>query len=537
MSPGFPSAALLALALIAPQALHAQGVASVALKGAVRVADGSESEGTRVVVRNESTGFVVEAEAVRGRFFLQGLEPGGPYTITVVRIGATARRWERVYLTLGRPLELNVVLDPAPVTLDSVTVVADALSSLSCCDGGLATTLNDSLVHHLPSLNRNVYDFVRLVPQISTRIGFANGGISGGGIGFRFNGFLTNGVPERSLAGGQPPEFAGGRSLPFDAVRDYQVLVAPFDPRYGDFAGALVNTVTRSGTNRWQGSVFGSGRNDDLARRGMAASPYDRWQYGVSVSGPVVRDRLHFLLASEVQRQDAPMTGPYVGQPATAGAVLPVFEADLARLESVLRQYGLEAGTGGAVENRSRITSHFARVDAALPELASRAVLWVNDGDTRSLGFSRAAGDSTFELSSVSAETVFGTRTIALQLSSALRRDGGAHNALSVSRRTIPFRGVPAVQQPIVRVAVPAPNGGRTTVVTGTPPPVAGRRDPQLGRERTRRPDLAARLLARSEPRRGSGVVPARAGKTSELVRHLDVRRSGFAGRRTRRAL
>ena len=89
-----------------------------------------------------------------------------------------------------------------------------------------------------------VYDFVRLVPQVSTRIGFEPGGISGGGVGFRLNSFRTNGVSERSLSGSQPPEFAGGRSLPFEAVREYQLLVAPFDARYGDFAGAMVNTVT-----------------------------------------------------------------------------------------------------------------------------------------------------------------------------------------------------------------------------------------------------------------------------------------------------
>lgn len=274
------------------------------------MADGGDPEGARIIVRHEATGFTIDIEARRGRFLVQGLEAGGPYTVTVRHIGALARRWEGLYLRLGEPLELAVTLDPAPVQLDSVVVLSANVVPLSCCHGGTATTLSDSLIHHLPSLNRDVYDFVRLVPQISTRIGFEPGGISGGGVGFRLNSFRTNGVSERSLSGGQPPEFAGGRSLPFDAVREYQVLLSPFDVRYGDFAGAMVNTVTRAGTNRFQASAFGYGRNDALARGGeLAAAPYERWQYGLSVSGPIVRDRLQFLVASEFQRLESPMVG------------------------------------------------------------------------------------------------------------------------------------------------------------------------------------------------------------------------------------
>ncbi|MGE5231998.1 MAG: hypothetical protein ACM3NS_09670, partial [Deltaproteobacteria bacterium] len=430
-----------------------------------------DPEGARVVVRSAATGFVLDAEVRGGRFLVEGLEAGGPYTITVRRIGALARQWDGVFLTLGEPLDLQVTLDPAPAPLDSVVVVARGPLPLSCCHGGTATTLSDSLVHRLPSLNRNVYDFLRLVPQISTRIGFAPGGISGGGVGFRLNGFFTNGVSEQSLGGSQPPEFAGGRSLPFEAVRDYQVLLAPFDVRYGDFAGAMVNTVTRSGTNHFQGALFAYGRSDALARGGDGgASPYERWQYGLTFSGPILRDRVHFFAAAEFQRLDAPMAGPFVGQPAATAPPMPVSTADLGRLTTILGQYGLTAGSGGAVSNRNRIAGLFARLDGALPAWNTRAVLWLNESDTRSRAFSRQAAPDTFALSSQAAEQSFGTRTLALQLYTTLPRRGGGHNELSVSRRSIPFRVTPEVTQPIVRVAVPGATGGVTTVVTGSAP-------------------------------------------------------------------
>jgi hypothetical protein len=448
--------------------LYAQGVTTGAVRGTVRLADRSDSEGARVVVRSAATGFTVDVEVRRGRFLIQGLEAGGPYSITVRQIGYLAERWDDVFLRLGEPLELDVTLEPAPVQLDSVVVVAAEPVPLSCCHGGTATTLSDSLIHHLPSLNRDVYDFLRLVPQISTRIGFEPGGISGGGVGFRLNGFLTNGVSERSLSGSQPPEFAGGRSLPFDAVREYQVLLAPFDVRYGDFAGALVNTVTRAGTNQFHGSVFGFGRNDELARGELATLPYDRWQYGFSVSGPIVRDRIQFLVASEFQRLESPMVGPYVGQPAEATPAVPVSAADLARLEQILNEHGLQSGSGGAVPNRNRISSLFARLDVSFPKWNSRAVLWVNDADTRDRAFSRAGAPQIFALSSTAAEVKFGARTVALQLYTALPRRGGGYNELSISRRSLPFHSVPVAAQPIVQVTVPAIPAGLTTVITGS---------------------------------------------------------------------
>ncbi len=434
------------------------------------MADGSDPEGARVVVRSTATGFVLDTEVRRGRFLVQGLEAGGPYTITVRRIGALAQRWDGVFLTLGEPVELDVTLEPAPVQLDSVVVIADTSFALSCCHGGTATTLSDSLVHRLPSLNRDVYDFLRLVPQISTRIGFEPGGISGGGVGFRLNSFLTNGVSERSISGSQPPEFSGGKSLPFEAVRDYQVLLAPFDVRYGDFAGAMVNTVTRSGSNRFEGSAFAFARNDALARGGdLAALPYERWQYGLSFSGPILRDRLQFLVATEFQRLESPMVGPFVGQSDGASPPVPVSGSDLERLERILEnQYGLEAGSGGAVENRNRISSVFARVDAALPRWNSRAVLWVNDSRTRDRAFSRQTSPDLFALSSTATDQSFGVRTVAFQLYTSLRRRGGGHNELSVSRRSNPFESIPESRQPMVRVAIPGITGGLTTVVTGS---------------------------------------------------------------------
>lgn len=450
--------------------LFAQGVTTASIRGTVGATGGTDPDGTRVTVRNMATGFVVRAEVRHGRFVVQGLEVGGPYTITLERLGLRRERRDGVYLTLGEPLELNVVMRPAAIVVEPLHVSASAPFARANAHGGTATTVGDSLLHRLPTLNRNLYDFVHLAPQVSTRIGFGPEGMSGGGVGFRFNNFLIDGVPERSISSNQPPEFAAGKSLPFEAVREYQVLLAPFDVRYGDYAGALVNAVTKSGTNEFRGSAFAYWRNDALARRNelAAAPPHERLLYGFSLGGPIRRDRAHFFVATELQRLTSPAPGPFVGQPEEATPPVPVAETHLARLEGIMEGYGLEAGSGGPVTNRNPLANVFARLDLGVPEWASRAVLWGNASRTRSFGFSRPSR-GVFPLSTHAATLAFGVRSGGIRLHTTLPRTAGGHNELLASYRSLRAEVSPEVQQPVVRVGVPGTTGGAVTVVAGTP--------------------------------------------------------------------
>ena len=454
--------------LPAAPALHAQGVTTAEIQGEVRSSDGSSVNGTRFTLVQTATGFVTRGEVVNGRFLIHGLESGGPYTITLRRVGFRDERREGIFARLGEPLELHVVMRPEAIALDTLRV-AIAPPRVTA-NGGTGTGVSDSLLHRLPSLNRNLYDFVRLAPQVSTRIGFAPGGMSGGGAGFRFNSFLANGVPQRSVGGHVPPEFAGSKSVPLGAVKEYQILLAPFDVKYGDFGGALVNAVTRSGSNEFEGSVFGYARGDALARPrdGAAAVPYERLQYGVTAGGPLWRDRLHFLVAMEGQHLTSEAAGPYVGQPEAAPDPVPVSEADLGRIETILRGYGLVSGSGGAVENRNPQRSVFARLDAGLAPWNSRAVLWVNDSRAGNLQFSRPVA-GIFPLSTTAATQSSAARNASLQLHTALGRRGGGHNELLVSYRRSEGDWRSDVRQPMVRVVTPGAGGGSVTVVSGTP--------------------------------------------------------------------
>ncbi|HXG69860.1 MAG TPA: hypothetical protein VNJ04_04520 [Gemmatimonadaceae bacterium] len=456
------------LVFLLPVFAGAQGVSTAGVRGSIRAEPGRGAD-ARIHVRQEATGFSVEVRASGNRFLVQGLEPGGPYTITARGLGFMPQRREGVFLKLGELHDISFVLQSVAARLDSITVVAGGRSEYrgAHADGGTGLTIPASLLDRLPTVNRDLYDFVRLVPQISTKIGLPNAGLSAGGVGFRFNNFLINGVSDRTLGGGVSGAFAGSRSIPLDAVQEYQVLLSPYDVRYGDFAGALINAVTKSGTNTFGGLVFAYGRNDALARSSAERTPYDRAQYGFSLGGPILRDRLHFFVATDLQHFTFPAAGPYVGQPSDAEQPVPVSAADLGRFDAIMRSYGLNAGSPGPVENGNPLRNLFTRLDLALPAWNSRLLAWNSYSGGDDISFSRAARDE-FSLSSYQVKSSSRFRTNAAHLHTALPRAGGGHNELLVSLRSNGGNSTSAVQQPIVRVSVPSVTGGSVTLNSGT---------------------------------------------------------------------
>ncbi len=453
---------------LAASAATAQGITTASIHGTVDSEDGAGLDGARVRVISSATGFVVDAHVRRGRFLVQGIEVGGPYVIEIRHIGFTPQRSGPVYVALGEPVNVRFVLRPLPVALDTV-LVAGRVRNASASANGATTVIPQAMIHRLPTLDRNFYDFVALAPQVSTKVGSQRNGVSAAGANLRFNNFLINGADERVVNGSVSAAANVGKSIPLDAVKEFQVLVAPYDVRYGDFAGALVNTITQSGTNEFHGSAFAHWRNDRLARGGDLAPslPYDRLQYGFSAGGPIVRDRAHFFIAPEMQRLTSPAPGPYVGQPATATPAVPVREADVDRMGQIMRGYGLEAGTAGAVDNDTPLRNLFARVDAAIPAWNSRAMGFARYGRNENDQFSRAARDTFYLSSYQSTGTTEGLLT-SVQVHTTLPRMRDAHNELVVSQATDRTDFFGDLPQPLVRVQVPGATGGVVTIASGT---------------------------------------------------------------------
>jgi hypothetical protein len=461
------------LLLLATQ-LAAQGVATSAIRGTVRSEDNLPLDAA-VTIRNLATGVVSKTRVRDGRYMLQGVEIGGPYVIEVRRLGFVSQRSAPATLALGNAVEVDFVLKRIPVSLDTMTVVTNRID-LVRAGGGTATTINDDLLHRLPTLNRNVFDFLPLAPQLSTKVGAGRTGLSAAGANLRFNNFLINGVDERAVNGNISSGVNGGKSIPVDAVKEYQVLVAPYDVRYGDFTGALVNTVTRSGTNDFQGSAFGYWRNDRLARRDDIArsQPYERLQTGFSSGGAVRRNRFHFFVAPEMQRLTSPAPGAYLGQPERSTAKVRIDPADISRFEDLMKRYSLASGSAGVVTNKSNLLNAFVRIDAAIPEWNSRIVAFTSHASADESRFTRSARD-TFYLSTYRFSTATRLRLTSVQFHTDLIRIPGSHNELLISHLTDGQDFLPDVKQPVIRVALPAADGGVVTLTSGTAESAQGR--------------------------------------------------------------
>ncbi|MEO8578883.1 MAG: carboxypeptidase regulatory-like domain-containing protein, partial [Gemmatimonadales bacterium] len=260
----------MALALVtgASARLQSQGITTGAISGTVTDANGTPIEGAQVQVRNARTGASAGGiTRANGQYSIQGIEPDAGYSVTVRRIGYEPLTRDNRVVSLGQTTREDFQIRTQSTVLETVSVTAEATPVINPSKTGTGTTMGDSLLRRLPTLNRNFADFVSLVPQVSTSTGV---GLSGGGVNIRQNAIQIDGAASGDLFGlgttGQPGAQANAKSIPLDAVKEYQVLLSPFDVRQGNFGGLLINAVTKTGTNEFHGTAYGYTRSENLTR-------------------------------------------------------------------------------------------------------------------------------------------------------------------------------------------------------------------------------------------------------------------------------
>jgi hypothetical protein len=444
--------------------LNAQGVTTATIEGSVRLVRGENADGARIRVTNRRTGYVLETRVRSGRFALLGLDVGGPYSLVVQKIGYRSEGRNGIVLSLGQRLELDFNLESVTNPLDTIRIIAsrEATPHFSLRTG-VGKLISDSALHRLPTIDRELYEFVRLTPQVVS--GGGRQGLSGGGLNTRFNSFLLDGVSDRGLLG----NLASGKSISIDAIKEYQVLLAPYSVRYGDFTGALVNAVTKGGSNELEGVAFVYQRNDDLARDTpfLRAAPYSRTQFGLAVGGPIIRDRAHFFIAPEFQQLTSPAAGPYVGQNGSRDIPLPVSPEKIGEFAEALKAYGIEPGSAGAIDVGNPLRNLFARIDFNIPEIRSRLVLWNNYASGETSVFSRVTSTSfftrgalTFPLSSFRYTSIVTKDVGTAQLLTNLPRSGLNELMFAFKLQLSDTR--PEQRSPLVSVAVPRSDAAGT---------------------------------------------------------------------------
>lgn len=460
-----------ALAIVLPGALRAQGVTTGAISGTVTNDQGQGVDAVQVQVRNTSTGATAGTLThADGRYFVQGLEVGGPYTVTVRRIGFAPQSRNDIRVSLGGNARVDFQLTQQVTQLAGVTVSATTDAAIiSTSHKGAATTISDSSVSRLPTLNRNFTDFITLTPQISTK----GPGNSGGGQNNRFNAIQIDGSVANDLFGlgstGQPGGQANAKQVPLAAVKEYQVLLSPYDVRQGNFTGALLNAVTKSGSNEFHGEVFGVTRNEKLERdvAYLRDAPFKQSQYGFWVGGPIMKDKIQFSIAPEWQTQSSPASGPYFGQPSDVTPKVPVSQADYQKFSDILTsQYGYpDIGSGDLVQNENPLSNLFARLDFLNLPGNSRLVTRYNFAAAQVDVFSRFS--DTFKATSNAYNFRSATNSGTAQLFTNLA--GGSSNEFLAGYTTIRDKRRTPLHAPMVTVRnVPNPAGGTTSLVAGT---------------------------------------------------------------------
>ncbi len=316
----------LLLLTVCAAGLLAQGVTTAALNGSVMDNNGQPLIGANVVAVHEPSGTVFGAVSRSdGRFNIPGMRVGGPYSVTASYIGHKAQKKENVHLTLGQDLKIAFVLPVEAVEISEVQIVAERDAILSASRSGTITNVSTVEIERLPTIARTIQDYTRLSPMVVTPTTENSDNIGGMGVAgknnrsnnFQVDGAVLDdafGLAESGTPGGQ----ANLQPISLDAIEEFQVSVAPYDVRQGNFAGGLINAVTRSGGNRFRGSAYYFGRNESFVgdvsvmdpttqkKTSKAFPEFSDYQGGFRLSGPLVQNKLFFFVNGEIRRRKEP---------------------------------------------------------------------------------------------------------------------------------------------------------------------------------------------------------------------------------------
>ena len=372
---GIVTAIWLGLVLSGAGRLHAQGVTGAAMQGTITGADSAVVQDASVLVTNTATGERWRtATNAHGRFFVEHLSVGGPYRIETHAIGFAPATQDGIFLSLGERLTTGFSLRHVAVELAELTVQAAVDPLINSGRTGPAQIISDSTMVRLPS-HRDYTDLARLSPQVN----YGSFALSFAGQPDRLNGLQVDGSTNNDLF--NTSETGNGTIAGFpdltiptvESLEEVQVVTAPFDVRFGGFAGGLVNAVTKSGSNTLRGTAYSYFENQSLTGRdasGSRAPDFTQGEAGVSVGGPIVHDRLAFFLDAGYRRQSTPQSIHAPSADTTGGADsagVGIRYGSAIRFRDILRNtYGTDPGDFETRSHRLPSGSLFTKVTAQL---------------------------------------------------------------------------------------------------------------------------------------------------------------------------
>ncbi|HJW08330.1 MAG TPA: TonB-dependent receptor [Holophagaceae bacterium] len=368
-----------------------------AIRGRVSTVKGTAVAGGVVSIRNLETGLSRSAQTSSDGTFTVGLLPTGDYQVTIKAAGQKTLE-DKVHVSLGDAASRAYRMEDE--TAGATVEIVGAAQTLDPAQVNVVSTVDETLVKKIPLVSRNFLDLVRLTP----------GAVAGPGNPPRLmiqgarqimNNLQIDGASSNSNFFG---EQRGGAIIPFvfgaDTIKELQVITNGYDAQYGNAAGAVINAITKGGTNEFQGSAMYLVRNDQWMAKAKP-TPYesqvgnnstlgltrvgDSYNMNVNVGGPIIKDKLFYFVGAETYAISRLATPAFSSPIATAGSGNTAADFAAFQASSLYNVYTSRSGHTFGQEGTTQIpysqetknTSYFARLDYNMTE-AQRLSLRIN---------------------------------------------------------------------------------------------------------------------------------------------------------------
>jgi len=382
-------AGVAAAALLIPVAAHAQETTST-IRGTV-TANGAPIGEATVVATNVASGTRSTSRTdSSGTFTLTGLRAGGPYTVEVAASGYPNSSVTDIYTVAAQSFDLPIDLGEQGQGAE-IVVTASTVRGARSISQGPATVLSAEQIANVASLNRDIRDLSRRDP-FARLDDTPTGGraISFAGQNARYNRFSVDGVPITDNFGLNTDGLPSRRSpIPFDAIGQFQAKVAPYDVREGNFQGGAINIILKSGTNEFHGTGFYARSGDSFVGNKtkdltVKVPKFHVDNYGAELSGPIIKDKLFFMVAGERLRGGRPIVeGPADNN---GGTVIPgVTQAQVDRISAIAKSV-YNYNTGGVLHDSGDKDDRIvARLDANISDKQRLSVTYTYANDAINL--------------------------------------------------------------------------------------------------------------------------------------------------------
>ena len=299
---------LLTVALLFVVAVASAQVTTSSVRGTVTAND-KPIAGATVVARHQPSGSVYGVcTNADGHYAINGMRVGGPYIIEFSYLGYKTQQHTVAEMHIGEMLNINATLNEDYEVIDEIVVVHTNHDART-------ENFNEIEMASIPTIDRSIYDLTKLM---SSAVSPGAGGIVLGGQSTRYNAFTIDGTSSADIYGlgttGMTGSLTRANPIPIDAIREVEISTSTVDLRESGFTGGSINAVTRSGNNNFSGSAYtyfnnesfwGTTPGKDVSNRTKLSEQMTNI-FGVTLGGPIIKDRLHFFVAGEFNRSLTP---------------------------------------------------------------------------------------------------------------------------------------------------------------------------------------------------------------------------------------